>query len=81
MWYGDYFSVLTHAVEMELDCTSHGLFNLISGLAGCDTSGKIRRKRGVSRFSFFDNDKILVHFKLACLRMLLSVPGARSSPG
>ena len=81
MCYGDYFSVLSHAVEMELNCVPHGLLNLILVLTGCDTSGKIRRKRGISRFSFFHNDKILVHFKLACLRMLLSVPGARSSPG
>ena len=77
---GDSFSIFPHAIKMELDCIPHGLLDFTSGLAGCHATGKIRRECGVSRFCFFNYDKILVHFNPACLRMLLRVPAARSSP-
>ena len=73
-------SIFPHTGKMEFDCIPHGLLDALSGRAGCHATGKIRRECGVSRFCLFNYDKILVHFNPACLRMLLSVPGARSSP-
>lgn len=61
------------------------LLDLGFGLARCDTTREIGHVSRVITFSLFNHDRVAhyqSHFlRAACLRILLSVPGARSSLG
>lgn len=67
--------------EMERDSVAHFTFNLFTRGARCNTSIKVWRVSREARACLFYDYKVSHCFNPACLRMLLSVPGPRSSFG
>src|SRR6185436_13929439 len=76
-------AILDESFNMHLNGLIHIPLGLISRAARGDAPGQVRRVCRVILAGIFDNDEksVHVHFRPACLRMLLNVPGARSSPG
>ncbi len=77
-------TVLPQRFEMQAHCLLNELLRFLQRVAACDAAwqvGHIRRIRSVRR-TFNDRDVFHdpPHFNPACLRILLSVPGATSLP-
>ena len=76
--------IFDESMNMELNCLMHHRLCILPGCSCCDTSRKIGGICWVIAPSFLDHNKEPVHlFHLsiwACLQMLWSVPGERSSP-
>ncbi len=66
---------------MELDGFPHALLDIGTRGPGRHTSREVRGVGGVPGLGLLDDDEERHGFSPACLRMLLRVPGARSSPG
>ena len=68
------------ALEVELNCLLHVLFDFFAGSTSRNAAFQVRRVRGVSCSCFFDDDEVFFHFFIpACFKMLFKVPGASSS--
>ena len=71
----------THAFKMEGDRLSHLTFDVVACGPSCDAAVEIWRVRRETGRGVLHNDEIFHCFNPACLRMLLNVPGPRSSLG
>jgi hypothetical protein len=65
---------------MKRDSFPHELLDFLTRRTGCDAAWHVGRVCRKPAGRLLDNDQELHHFRPACLRMLLSVPGATSSP-
>src|ERR1700685_3527511 len=67
---------------MEGNCIAHLAFDFLASCASSGTAAEIGRIGRVPCIGFFDDDEIPVHcFNSACFRILLNVPGPKSSLG
>jgi hypothetical protein len=72
----------SQTIEMERDGLTHVLFDILAGASRGYAAGQIRRERGEPRLRLLYYDQVFLHcFSPACFITLLSVPGAKSSPG
>jgi len=77
---GYFHSLQAHSFEVELNGFAHIALNFFPRATGGDTSRQVRGIGRIARVGFLDNNQVFFHFlSPACLRMLLSVPGASSS--
>jgi len=75
----DWFAVLTHAFDVELNGFAHELETLVLIVGDCDATGQVWTPSAVGTgLAALDDDGVRAHFSLhqmpACLRMLRSVP-------
>src|SRR3990170_7308568 len=69
---------------MQLDRLVHPPFGFLSRRSGCNAAGQVWRVRREVVAGILDDDQEAMHIyplRPACFRMLLYVPGARSSDG
>jgi len=81
-------AVFPQSADVHFDSLVHSAGGLIPGLAGGNTAGKVWRIGREIALSLLDDNRKAMHghfplglLKAACLRTVLSVPGARSSLG
>jgi len=82
---GEDRTVLAEALNVEFDCLTDLTLCLFPSYTGRDTTGEIgyvRRKirPGVLDHHCITHEKVTHFLNPACLRILFSVPGAKSSP-
>ena len=79
---GNGLLVFKDTFDVQLDCLVHPSFGFFLSVASCDTARQVRRVRGEVLASVLDHDEEAMHHNSlspACFRMLLYVPGAKSS--
>ena len=58
-------TILTKAIEMELDCQKQLVFSFLYSGSSCDTTWQVRHIPGEIAFGFFDNNRIAHNFNLS----------------
>src|ERR1700733_1823686 len=78
---GHRVAVGTESFDVKLDAFAHELLGFLQRGAGDAETGKVGSVSAPACLGFFQDDRVSLHFRPACLRILLYVPLAISTEG